>query len=439
MLQKQKRVAINLIWMGLIFYAINFGFNAYLARHLPGGLYGDFRVGLNTLSLVGILLMLGTTVSSRKYLSGVLPQHNIEKASRYIGWNFRLVLISSTIFLLLILSVIFVVHGKDMGELANYHLAIQMLIFAPLSGLFALLTIYFQINLNLYRFGFLSQAAIYMAMAILSIIAVEFLGIVLTKTVLLWIVFITLLVLVSGVFLGLYLEVTPVIKAGLMRILKRDGGMRQEHWLAYSLKVLLIQLVVVLAMIIDLYMLEWLAPTEVAVDQYAAILIIVSVCGVITKNVYNGLVPEIAYELDAHATVDLQKRFTQCFWLNTAFLSVVALVFVFFGKFILSRFGHRYTFDPVYISLLILLLGKIFDGLRKPATQLSIFAGGEKRALMINITQLIGLVSLCFWLIPHWGIIGAAMSYTLMSLFATIFVYRVVRQRVPDINPWLGG
>ena len=193
----QKRIAFNIALMGFVFYAINFLFNAYLARNLAGGLYGDFRVGLNTLMLAGMFLMLGTTSSTRKYLSGFFREKNIQGSAAYIGWNIRIIIVASLIFLLIATGVVLAIHGKDIKALVNYHLALQMLILAPLAGMLSLFAIYFQANFNLYRFGFLSQAAIYIMMAVLCIIAVEFLDLTLTSQTLWGIVLVSFALLVS--------------------------------------------------------------------------------------------------------------------------------------------------------------------------------------------------------------------------------------------------
>ena len=200
------------------------------------------------------------------------------------------------------------------------------------------------------------------------------------------------------------------------------------------MKLALMQSVTVLATTFDLYMVKIISHNHADTDKYAAIIAITGIFLVIIKNTYSMLSPKIAYCLENNRIDELQKVINQCNKLHLLLTGVVVLLIIVFGKIVLGWFGSHYATDHVYLALILMVAGRIFDGIRNPARQLSMFGGGEKRSLIVSGLQLLLLLILCGVLIPKLDIFGAALAYLIPSVLATAYVHYAVRKRLP-VNP----
>jgi O-antigen/teichoic acid export membrane protein len=111
----------------------------------------------------------------------------------------------------------------------------------------------------------------------------------------------------------------------------------------------------------------------------------------------------------------------------------VFLVFVLFGEALIDlAFGKEYI--DSYYPLLILAVGQLFNVVVGPAGYLLSMAGFEKDTAKVMVWAAILNVLLNLLLIPHIGMIGAAVSSALCLAIWNIWVVIVLRKRV-GISP----
>ena len=66
---RQNKTLFFVTFLGLLSYVIKFVLNAFLIHQLGEVLYGDFSLGFKMLLLVGGVLLMGTAVTSKRFLN----------------------------------------------------------------------------------------------------------------------------------------------------------------------------------------------------------------------------------------------------------------------------------------------------------------------------------------------------------------------------------
>jgi O-antigen/teichoic acid export membrane protein len=114
--------------------------------------------------------------------------------------------------------------------------------------------------------------------------------------------------------------------------------------------------------------------------------------------------------------------------------SVVVLVVL--GKYLLGLFGEEFVTG--YWSLLILVTANLFAGAIGPVVQLLSIAGYEKRCAVIFAGALALQVTVNLILIPLFGIMGAALTVLIVTVFWTTWFHALVVRRL-HIEPSILG
>jgi O-antigen/teichoic acid export membrane protein len=142
--------------------------------------------------------------------------------------------------------------------------------------------------------------------------------------------------------------------------------------------------------------------------------------------------PKIAELYEKKKTKEMQeiiKKSTRIIFI----ISVVTLLFlVFFSETILGLFGQNYLVAKQ--ALIILIFGQFFNSLSGPG---AIYLNMTKRQGVLNKILLTGLIvniGLNFYLIPSYGISGAAIatliSFVFWNLIIILYIYHKDRVKV---------
>ncbi len=122
----------------------------------------------------------------------------------------------------------------------------------------------------------------------------------------------------------------------------------------------------------------------------------------------------------------------------------IFLIMIFFSKSILFFFGEEYTAGSQ--CLIILAIGQMISSLGGSYGYMIMMSGRSKITLINAFIAFSSNISLCFILIPLYGIIGAAYASTISLIFITIIgllevfaIYRIHPYQVNILKPMLGG
>lgn len=94
-------------------------------------------------------------------------------------------------------------------------------------------------------------------------------------------------------------------------------------------------------------------------------------------------------------------------WAGFLFSLVVFVIFVFYGDLVLSLFGASYV--EGYWILIILSVGLLFDALTGPSRIVMMMTGFERDYVRISGIFILLAVLLQLYVIPNYGLIGAAL------------------------------
>jgi O-antigen/teichoic acid export membrane protein len=102
------------------------------------------------------------------------------------------------------------------------------------------------------------------------------------------------------------------------------------------------------------------------------------------------------------------------------------------GRFMLGLFGEGYA--EAYPVLLVLLCGQTFKALAGPVGYLMTMTGHQKQAAVIVVICTALNLALCWLLIPHWGLVGAAGATAVSTVLWNVLLLALVA-RYLGVNP----
>ena len=385
--------------------------NIILAQHLAPGLYGDFTLGIKTFIMAASLLLLGTGNTAKKFLSGYIYEKNINLIKNYVSWNFRLILFSNILFIALLtifLVILFTLHLFNIKSLVSYHFAIYLLFIVPLGSLSLLLSSYLLSNKNIYWANIFSNNAQYFFYIILIIPAIYFFEIIVNQIGLFFLVFSVFMVLAIFEYFLVLFKLPSDIFGNTYKLIKKKET--TSIWKTTSLKFIIHSLIFLLMATMDLYIVEVFSNKEHHVDQYSAILSIVSVMWLSTIAIYSVLAPNINGLLKAKKHNKLQNLINSTNVIHFVLLSIVLLIFLVFGERLLSLFGKSYGTSHVYTALVILSIGYYLGTFFRPAILLLVYSEHQSFQLWSSLLELMILIVLGIILTLKYDIIGTSIA-----------------------------
>jgi O-antigen/teichoic acid export membrane protein len=106
----------------------------------------------------------------------------------------------------------------------------------------------------------------------------------------------------------------------------------------------------------------------------------------------------------------------------------LCLGLILLGKWILGFFGQ--DFVEGYAALVILAAGQTFNALSGSTGFMMTMTKGQNQAAYIMVLTLLVTIGLCFVLIPHWGIVGAAIGVAFGHVLRNVLMLVYVRRKL---------
>lgn len=157
------------------------------------------------------------------------------------------------------------------------------------------------------------------------------------------------------------------------------------------------------------------------------------------RQSYDPLVMAIVSRMHRSHRGELREVCSYAINMVTALQFVVAIVVLFFAPEILGIAGKGYVVEPQALSLL--LAGNLLNGLLGMSAQVIMGLGRTTAILVLNVATLLLNLALSVWLIPRFGIAGAAgasaASYLVQGLALQAVQYRLVGQHLFAPHLWL--
>jgi O-antigen/teichoic acid export membrane protein len=209
-----------------------------------------------------------------------------------------------------------------------------------------------------------------------------------------------------------------------------------KTWLATSLPIFVVEGFYLLLTYIDILALEQLrSPDEVAVYYAAARLL------ALVAFVYFAIAGATTHKFTQYHVAGDKDRLASFFretirWTFWPSLAACALILA-FGKPLLWLFGA--SFESGYIVMFILAVGMLSRAAVGPAERLLNMLGERKQCAAVYAGAFAINLGLCLFLIPPFGIEGAAAATSSALAVESILLYRIAKRRLGVHVFILGG
>ncbi len=428
-----KWVMAALVLIPLRTFAVKFIFNVLMAHVLSVALYSDFIIALKAFFLFIPLILLGTHISSTRFLALHLNMHKLSTAADYIRWNINLIIRSSAILiagLILLLGWMAVLHYLHLKDFHSYHLTIYLLFLAPLGAVATLLAAYLASNNDLVLYNLLYNSACYGLFIVLTLIVVHWCHAIWSYASLWWLT-LAVFTLLTLIEMGLIYWRLP------HRLMKVSGYIRQKHanldtvlWQKISLRLCFNQLVFSVLCVVDLYAVRFYVSDDLATNQYAALLTISSLIWLMGAAIYSKIGPAVSVSLKNQQFVSLRRTVYYCHMTNLVGTTSIGLLLIYCWRTWLGFFGQVYVTMDSYWALLILVLGYYLGTFANVSIAILKYSGGELWLIYIGLAELTLMVGSAIVLTPRYGMIGAALASSVAIVGAGLASMVLARRKL---------
>ncbi|HEX6387496.1 MAG TPA: oligosaccharide flippase family protein [Anaerolineae bacterium] len=422
---------------GLAAYSIlQYLFLVIVARALGPIFYGLFNIGLATANVVVPLALIGLNFGLLRYVARYRTLVDAKSETRLVRGAFLLVTLSGTL-----VGVSMAFLAQPIAQFYDHHvstLASLLRWFAPTIPLSAMLILLVSVFYGQKRVapGVALQKMGQPALALLFAWSVLWLGAGISGVIQGYVVSLALAVL-----LALYLLRSYFLPASRPTTEPADFSLREV--LGYSLPLVPVSFMRQFGNRLEIYLLGFLgSATDVAVFSAAAATAAFVVLGLkAILSIYSALAAEL------HTANDLRQLEYQLQMATrwSAALSLPPLiVIVLFGRDILGLFSD--VFVVGYAALFAMAAGHFVNAATGPIDA-TLNMAGHSRLFLLNIVLILALnVALDWWLIPLWGItgaaVGSALALTALNLALTFEVQLLLGIRpysLQLLRPLLAG
>lgn len=414
-----------MLFVPVFAYAIKYAFNLLLSHLLEGELYGDFIIGLKSITLFSTLILLGTATNSKRFLNIYMREHDTANQSDYIHWNLNLIARSSIIFVLSLaglLAGMIVLHVFNVQDIREYHLAIYMLFLSPLAAIYLLIISYIQCNNKVLLYTLCAQTGNYLVYT-LSFVIIYYCLKPYFSNGLLW--SLSLMVYLILNLIALFLAFFYLPKTTFFHLFKLQNILTKPvkaslSWIQTSKHFIVSDNLFAITCLIDLYSVKFFASGKFATSQYAIIVFITAFIFQLANAISSYLEPKVSLCIDRDKQENLQKLVNKTMLINLLSTTLVAAILIYYSKQILSTFGPTYSTATTEKTMIILAIGYyigVFSLI--PKTLLSMLKH-EAWSARLSTTELVLVTVFCIPLTIYYGIIGAAIAVLIAIAVKTI-------------------
>ena len=402
--------------LSLLGFVITILLNKLLTHYLSVSEYGNTSLAIKVFTVATFLLSLGTISTVQRFFS-LYYQKKSKQLTVFIHWLTRFLfkgLLSFIILYSLFVITLLSLHLFDIKKLHTYHITVDFLWITPLSVIFSILCQFIISYKRILLSTFLCYIAPYLGLCITLFATKNVTNYTLTNTVLstnlLTVYFIltltTLLILRKK-------DLFEILHALTSKIKYNTEEISHIHiWRKTSLFLLLNSCIYKIVSCLDLIIISIiLSSTEVGI--YSVPLFIVEFFMLISRMIFQGIIPHVSKAHESGNTQELIKQTVQINRFNFVVTLAIAILFFIFARPILSYFGSH--FKEGLKVFYILILSNITYNLARPAVVFLSLNGGEKLLVYTGCFEFLILIPCGILFTYYWGIEGTALA-TLLSM-----------------------
>jgi O-antigen/teichoic acid export membrane protein len=406
-LLKQHTPASNSLWLvaeKVVFLLISFGVNLLLARHLQPALFGTLSFLLAGVSVLMPIMALGlNSLVTRELLRR--PNHSATILGSAIGLR---------LIMGLLVAVAAIVMGQHLLSPGNWVL-FSLLVVASVSQGFFVIDFWLQAH-SVNRHGVMARLAVLLLLSIARLTAIY---------------------LSAGIDIFVYLLCGEwlLLAFAYARVYRRHGaplntltfsGLESKKLFSEGRWLWFTAIAAILALKIDQLMLAYLVNDQ-AVGIYAAAVRLSEVWYLLPVALMTGYFPKL---MDAKRASSAEYRFTLqrlCDFLLWAGIAVAIFITLTAEDLVPLLYGQAYS-ESVEVLVIHVWAGVFFF----TAALLNRWLLIEDALIAAFYVQAVGAVAnigFNFWLIPEYGVIGAAVA-TLLSAMVSGYIILLLHPKL---------
>lgn len=407
----------SLLCISFVGYFIKLGLNIFLARHLTPGNYGDFKIAMKVLDLFVIFSLFGSHIGASRFLSKFVKLKDHKKASHYIAWNAKLLIMTFSVCLL-ITSAVFIftliLHIYGIHHINEHHLIIYALWLFPFATL-STLAIFYLASLNKpVLSNFYNTLLIHLVQLSLFIFASIFFEPLLTNNTLIGVIFITYVCIATLSFFSMRTDFYSLKLPSLKRLKKTPLIKNRNDWFRIASRLTVSSIAVTLLRSIDLIIIELVSINEDSVGLYASAITITNLLLFIFISIYQKLKVHTTVLLKNKQTLEeFQKRLNKSNLISVSYLIIMLCLIIYFCEPILLLFGPKYI--QAKSAVIILGLAVIPASFARISLRFLVVAGFETLGIKLTIVEIVLNICLLIPLTYYFGITGTAVGSLIIS------------------------
>lgn len=395
--------------------ALTFGFSFLVARHLGAAGNGAFALAVTTGQFASTIALLGLDFLLLRTMAGDLREG--KKALARGAARTALALTTAAAVLIGIILAVFGapfmnnILGENLDPLLMYlaaaavlPLTLNRMAVASLRGAGSMLTAQWLDG----------PQAIVLSFALLAGLMISGAGFDVTTAVMLYFGAAAISALAAWLLYTLRVRRWPPPERAAIRPMLRQG------WL--------ISFVAISRFIIDWLVLVSLGSvfSTVEVGQFRTALQIAALVTLIVSTFDTIAGPRIAAAWRVGDIAHIHKIRRQAVGTMMIISAPIFVLALGFPEWILGLFGPEFV--PAATALRILALGQLVNILAGPAGTVLLMIGEERNSLIISVVALVALAILCATLIPAYGLVGAALTTSIIIMLRTLISWHLVRR-----------
>jgi O-antigen/teichoic acid export membrane protein len=390
----------GIVFAGTIFSAVvGYAFKVYLARALGAEALGIYALGMTAAGVFGVFGGLGLTWAASRFPSVFLSTGRMEDLRAFMAWS---VLILAAVNGALAVCIVLARHWVSINLYHTPALSGYLSLFALILFLGALTSFFSQL---LTGYKEVAKRTIITSFAGVPL-TILFTVVLVTRGIGLW-GYVFAQVAGSIVVLALLVWTTyrltpPPARFAMKAIRYLPREMFPFAAAAFAMDIMGFLYGQTDKIVLGVYL------NARSVGVYAVAATIVAFVPITLQSVNQIFSPTIAH-LHARGEVELLNRLFQTLTKWAAGLTLpLAAVVIIFSRVLMRIFGQ--DFEAGWVILVIGAVGQLVNCATGSVGFLLLMSGNEKRLVRIQLVTAVVTVTLCLFLVPRWGIAGAAMA-----------------------------
>lgn len=390
---------------GYISYTLFYVIGIFLANVLANPAdYGNYAVTITTMLWLTTLILFG----HNRYILKIYPQHRKKREYGAIhGYIRRIVQMSFIGGALIALITVATYEGYQRLYHLHHHPIIVGVLFTPIMALVLFSIEILNVNHRFILSTFINKILLPLLLA--AIIVIFFFIDYISDTT---------AIFATGVAwtLSLVVCIFNISRLPMKSIFLAKPKYDTKKWFKSSSPYWIYQITFMSINSLPIMFLEFLHSKEILVGIFAAAFQTAAFLNLFAASSNRYILPIFSNHFDCTAFMKQILSHRRIFMLIVCTIYVIILALL--GHKVLSLFGHEYTRG--YPELIILLVGVYFQALFSIVPYLFQFFNMTKIMLSFQIGTLIFSIILYFILIPKFGGVGAAITFTVNILIANL-------------------